>query len=65
MENYIRTILVDAQEDMIGSTRTPAAKYLFKINTVDPIKLSTARAGVFHHIIMQLMYLSQRARPDI
>ena len=65
MENYIKTILKDVPRDMIGRARNPAGKHLFKVNMVDPVKLNDKDSEVFHHITMQLMYLSQRARPDI
>ena len=32
---------------------------------IDPVKLDDKDKETFHHITMQLMYLSQRVRPDI
>jgi hypothetical protein len=49
---------------MRGSTATPTANHLFQINE-NPIPLETDEAEVYVHIVMQLLYLSQRARPDI
>ena len=42
----------------------PAAKHLFTTHPDAP-KISPQEQEVFHHLTMQLMYLSQRGRPDI
>ena len=51
--------------DMLGRARTPAANHLFNVNDKDPVLLDDETRDVFHHLVMQLMYLSQRGRPDI
>ena len=43
---------------------TPAAARLFKVDP-DARKLSPKVREAFHHIIVQLLYLLKRARPDI
>jgi hypothetical protein len=65
MIDYIKGILHDAPKEMRGSAATPAANHLFQVNTVNPIPLEKDKADIYIHIIMQLLYLSQRARPDI
>ena len=66
MVDYIKLILQDVPEDMKrGTAATPAGNHLFKVNEIDPEELCTEKAEVFVHIVMQLLYLSQRARPDI
>ncbi|MCK7499178.1 MAG: hypothetical protein MZW92_58370 [Comamonadaceae bacterium] len=64
MIDYIKGILHDAPKEMRGSAATPAANHLFQINE-NPIPLKTEEAEIYVHIVMQLLYLSQRARPDI
>jgi hypothetical protein len=65
MKSYIENIISEMPEDMIGKAATPAANHLFKINHVNPEKLSKDKAEIFHRITMQLQWLSQRGRPDI
>jgi hypothetical protein len=65
MIDYIKTMLAEIPEDMIGSARTPAGLHLFKVNTDNGVRLTGDKAEVFYRIVMQLQYLSQRARPDI
>jgi hypothetical protein len=50
---------------MHGTAAMPAANCLFQINEVDPVPLGKEKAETFVHIVMQLLYLSQCARPDI
>jgi hypothetical protein len=65
MIDYIKMILHDAPKEMRGSAATPAANHLFQVNTVNPIPLDKDKAEIYVHTVMQLLYLSQRARPDI
>ena len=65
MQSYIEDILAEVPEDMGGTARTPAASHLFKINDRDPVHLDPSRAETYHRIVMQISYLSQRARPDL
>jgi hypothetical protein len=65
MIDYIKGILHDAPGEMRGSAATPAANHLFEINQVNPVPLGKEKAEIYVRIVMQLLYLSQRARPDI
>ena len=48
-----------------GVAATPAGNHLFLINDKDPVMLDKKRCHSFMYIVMQLLYLSQRARLDI
>jgi hypothetical protein len=64
MENYIQMVLHDVPEDMNGVAATPAGHHLFRVNECpSPLNIETAK--VFVHVVMQLLYLSQKGRPDI
>jgi hypothetical protein len=64
MEQYFNEVLEDLPEDMDGIAATPAAEHLFKTRD-DVAKLDEERAGLFHRITAQLLFASQRARPDL
>ena len=49
---------------MKGESASPAAHHLFEISE-DATKLSQVDKDLFHHLVAQLLYLSERARPDI
>ena len=49
---------------MKGELATPTAHHLFDI-AEDATKLSQTDADLFHHFVAQILYLSNRARPDI
>jgi len=64
MEKYFDEVLRDLPEDMDGTAVTPAAEHLFK--TRDGVaKLDDERAALFHRVTAQLLFASQRARPDL
>jgi hypothetical protein len=65
MIDYIKAVLHDAPKEMRGRAVTPAATHLLQINTANPVPLGKEKAALYVHIVMQLLYLSQRARPDI
>ena len=65
MTDYIKMICIDLPPDMVGTAATPAANHLFKVNEKDPVHLDKEKADMYVHLTMQLLYLSQRARPDI
>ena len=65
MREYISSILDQVPDDMKGEALTPAANHLFQVNTDNPDLLDEQQSTLFHHITMQLQYLSQRGRPDI
>jgi len=64
MEKYLDEILVELPEDMDGTAVTPAAEHLFKTRDNAP-KLDNERAALFHRVTAQLLFASQRARPDL
>ena len=65
MIEYIRTILAEMPGEMRGTAATPAAAHLFDVNEKNPVFLDNDKATIFHRIVMQLQYLSQRGRPDL
>jgi hypothetical protein len=50
---------------MIGNAVNPAGLHLFNVNTSDPSFLNTNESELYAHMVMQLLYLSQSARPDV
>jgi Reverse transcriptase (RNA-dependent DNA polymerase) len=64
MTEYVKMVLHDIPVEMIGVATTPAANHLFDINE-ESEKLNDDKKSVFVHYVMQLLYLSQRGRPDI
>jgi Reverse transcriptase (RNA-dependent DNA polymerase) len=64
MVDYIKMVLHDLPPEMVGSATTPAANYLFNVDS-NSKQLDKQRKDVYVHYVMQLLYLSQRARPDI
>lgn len=64
MSDYVKTIIADMPDGMVGKAPTPAANHLFDVRD-DPVLLEKARSDTFHKMVMQLQYLSQRGRPDL
>ena len=65
MSDYVANVLSEVPEDMLkGNAATPAAAHLFEVNE-DAEPLDKERAEQFHQDVMKLMFLAQRARPDI
>jgi hypothetical protein len=65
MIDYIKMICMDLPKDMIGRAATPAANHLFQIDDENVAPLDKDRANLFVHLMMQLLFLSQRAHPDV
>jgi hypothetical protein len=65
MIDYIKMMCMDLPEDMIGRAATPAANRLFTTDSTNPPHLDKETTDLYVHLTMQLLYLSQRARPDI
>lgn len=65
MIDYIKAVLHDVPKDMCGKVVTLATSYLFQVNTKNPIYLGEENAEVYVRMVMQLLFLSQRACPDI
>ena len=64
MSDYIQVILQDSPANLRGTSMVPVAKHLFTTRPDAP-NISQQEQEIFHHLTMQLMYLSQRGRPDI
>ena len=64
MSDYIQVILQDTPANLQGTSMVPVAKHLFTTRPDAP-KISPQEQEIFHHLTMQLMYLSQRGRPNI
>jgi hypothetical protein len=64
MIDYVKNVITNAPEQMKGMAKTPATANLFKVNP-NATRLNRQDSKTFHRIVMQLLYLSQRARPDI
>ena len=65
MIRYITLVLDGMPEEMKGTVVTPAASHLFQVNEWSAQLLDGNRKDFFHHITMQLAYVSQHAWPDI
>mmetsp|Transcript_11585 Transcript_11585/g.16526 ORF Transcript_11585/g.16526 Transcript_11585/m.16526 type:complete len:89 (-) Transcript_11585:339-605(-) len=65
MRDYIESIIEDLPEHMIGKAVTPAAPHLFKVRQTDRDLLTREESERFHHLVAQLLFLSQHGRPDI
>ena len=64
MTDYVDGLLSEMTDDMKGVAVTPAASHLNEVNEKAE-KLSDARRDTFHHLTAKLLYLSNRARPDL
>jgi hypothetical protein len=66
MLDYIKQMLDDLPDDpaMRGSAPTPAANHLFQVRDNEK-KLDKKEAEIFHHNVAKLLFLYQRARPDL
>jgi hypothetical protein len=64
MVDYLKMVLSDLPANMVGRAATPAANHLFHVND-NPVLVDPKRKDTYVHMVMQLLYLSQRARPDI
>ena len=64
MIDYIQSVIAEMPDEMIGTAATPAADHLFNVHE-EPVLLDKIRSDLYHKIVMQLQYLSQRARPDL
>ena len=62
MEGFIKNLFDDIP--VTGTAATPAGNYLFDINPDLP-PVSDAECARFRSIVMRLMYLAKRVRPDI
>jgi hypothetical protein len=65
MKDYIAGIIELLPLRMRGCATTPAANHLFNVNEKQTNFLNEEDSDRFHRVTAQLMYLSQRARPDM
>ena len=64
MIDYIKTIIAGMPKDMEGTAKIPAGSHLFKVSD-NPVLLDKETAEIYHRMVMQLLYLCQRGRPDV
>jgi hypothetical protein len=65
MIDFIEKMLEEVPEDMNGNKQTPSQEHLFKVNDEDPEKLDESNRMIVHRHTAKLLFLSQRARPDV
>ena len=63
--DYVEMVLTDLPKKCKGCAATPAANHLFRVNEKNPMFLDDTKRELFVKLVMQLLYLSQRARPDL
>ncbi len=64
MWDYLRKVIKEIPEEIIGVCTTPASNHLFKVRE-DRRILSEELADAFHHTVYQLLFAANRARCDI
>ena len=64
MEEYLEGMLDELPSDMDGHASTPAADHLFRTRLNAP-KLNEKQAELFHRVTAQMLFVSQRGRPDL
>jgi hypothetical protein len=62
---FIEKMLEEIPEDMKGEKNSPAQEHLFKVNEEDGIRLEEKDRAIVHRNTAKLLFLSQRARPDV
>jgi hypothetical protein len=66
MFKYIDTMLGELPPEFDGCAPTPAAVNLFDVRSDEErTLLSTELSSLYHHNSAKLLFLSQRARPDV
>jgi hypothetical protein len=66
MIEYIKNIINDFPEEIVGIKTSPAADHLFEIRDPSEARpLPEEQAMAFHHATAQLLFMSARARRDI
>jgi hypothetical protein len=65
MVDYIEEMLEEMPSEMEGEAPTAATNHLFQVNEKDPVMLEDDRATMFHHNVAKLLFLCNRARPNI
>ena len=63
---YLKNVIAEFPEIILGKFPTPAADHLFKIRDEKDAKpLEEERLLAFHHTVAQLLFMATRARRDI
>jgi hypothetical protein len=65
MFDYIKAVLHDVSKEIRGSAVTSAASYLLQVKDTNHVFLGKEQNDLFVRTVMQLLFLSQRASPDI
>jgi hypothetical protein len=65
MIDFIEKMLEEVPEDMDGEKQSPARDHLFQVNDEEGIKLKEPDRMLVHRNTAKLLFLSQRARPDV
>ena len=66
MFKYINTMLDELPTEFEGHAPTPAAENLFEVRPDEErTLLNKELSGIYHHFSAKLLFLSQRARPDV
>ena len=66
MIKYLYQILDKFIDEITKTSAIPSADYLFQIREkCDAAQLPEELAVIFHHTVVQLLFVSQRARHDI
>jgi hypothetical protein len=65
MKDHIEEMLAETPDDMDGEAGTPASLHLFTARGEPGGLLDEDGSELFHHHTAKLLFLSQRARPDI
>jgi hypothetical protein len=65
MIDFIEKMLEEVPDNMNGDKHAPAQEHLFKVNEEDAIKLEESKRMIVYCNTAKLLFLSQRARPDV
>jgi hypothetical protein len=66
MMEYVKNIINDFPEEIVGTKTSPAADHLFTVRDLSLVKvLPEEQAMAFHRTTAQLLFLSVRAQRDI
>ena len=64
MFDYIQDFLGELPEGFHGRDETPAANHLFDVYK-ESNNMNKEEGSLFHNLVDKLLYLSNKARPDI
>ena len=63
MFDYIKKLMCELPDYMVGTPKTPAANHLFMTNQVCQ-KLPEKTTKIFHHLVARLFYPCRHTRQD-